>query len=140
MKNHKEKTVLRYTKPLLWGLIVSWILDIGVCMIGSGMIVSGTIEETAAGYCTVIALILGSLGGCCLSNKMAGEHPLIMSAVFGGLFYISLLCSGMLVFDGKMDGIVVTMVLIVGTSLAAGLVGIRKPKSFKKRNMKYKSW
>lgn len=134
MKQNRMSTKLTAVRRFSIGVLISWIVAIGICMIGAAMITAGTIGESAGGYCSMLAILIGSMLGGLFTIKREEGKALLQSLLQGGLFYISLLCVGVLLFEGALHGAGVTgMLAICGNIAALLLKGKEKRQSIRVR-------
>jgi putative membrane protein (TIGR04086 family) len=147
-KDRKEGGVIMMRKKngiagIPAGIGIGSLVSIMITLIGAAvtavLITGERIGEQQIVYGSAAALLLGAFIGGLLASSIAGEKRMIVSIGCGIVFFVLLLCVTALVFDGFFENIWTTALLIIGTSAAAGLVGLRrKPTSrtFKKRRVK----
>lgn len=109
-------------------------------MVGGGISLGITILLTAAfawllnterlqwekiGYWIMGMLLIGSFSGAMTACGKIKRQRLLVSLLSGALYMGTLLAITALFFGGQYDGVVVTAILVMGGSLAAGLLGLR---------------
>lgn len=117
-------------------LIFASVLGIGsaiitsvlICTIVAAFVVGERMEEAAMGYGAGAAILLGAMTGAMLASWKAKENRLIICLVVGAGMFLTLLCTGLLLFEGELQNIGVTALLAVGGSCGMGLLGLRRKK------------
>lgn len=82
------------------------------------------IGEGQAGLCVAAILMIASSLGAMVAAGAAGRDRLLSCALSGLCYLIVLLSTNALFFGGQYAGVGVTVLLIMGTSLAAALLGL----------------
>ena len=111
------------------GQLVGTIIAIFGAVITAAVIAGEKIGEEQAVYGAAMSLLLGSfVGGLCASS-VVGEKRMIVCLLNGAVYFVMWLCVTALFFEGTYENIWVTMLLILGTSGAAGLLATKGTKS-----------
>jgi putative membrane protein (TIGR04086 family) len=79
-------------------------------------------------YGVVLALLISSFVGGLTTVSIAGEKPLLMSLVSGGIHFILLLLLKLSFFNGSFSNVFLTMIVVLCGSVVAGFVKIGKTK------------
>ena len=113
------------------GAIVSMIVTVLICALGAWLIESEIMPQQQIGYCSIAALLLSAiLGGMTAAGRVKRKN-LMVSLMNGGIYYGLLVALTILFFDGKFQGMGVTLIVVMIGSLAASLLANRKPKQRK---------
>ena len=131
----KQKTSIPF--GLAWG----WIVNVAVTLISAifvSVLVAGErVGENRIGLAAVITVILSSFCGAIVAAKRIGYRRMIICLASGGIYYLSLLSCTALFFDGAFEGLGAAALTIIGSSIVAGLLGVRqkgqKTKGLRKR-------
>lgn len=117
------------------GSLVGLLLSVLGAAATAALVAGEKMAEQQIPYGTAAVLLLGAFGGAFLASAIAGEKRMIVCIGCGIVFYVVLLCVTALFFDGTYENIWETALLVLGSSAAAGLVGMRKNStSYKRRN------
>lgn len=110
------------------GTAVSMFATLIVTVISAHMISAELLTQDKIGYCSIAALILGTvLGAVTAANKV--KHRLVFVCVLNGLvYYCVLLAITALFFGGQYQGMGVTLVVVTLGSIAAALIAGREGK------------
>ena len=92
------------------------------------MIASELMPQEKIGYCSIAALLLSTILGSITAMERVKRKKLMVGLMNGGIYYILLAVVTILFFDGKFQGMGVTLTVVLIGSLAAVLVENRKPK------------
>lgn len=123
------------------GLAVGGGVSLGITLAGCSLLAwlvgSERIDWQTIGYWIMAMLLLGSFLGASVACARIKRQRLLVSILAGVVYMGILLSITALFFGGQYDGVMVTMILVLGSSLAAGLLGLRqegkKPGSRKRR-------
>lgn len=95
----------------------------------------GRIPINGIGYCAMIILFLSTIAGAIIAQKKIQRLRLQVCLSLGGLYYLLLVCTTLLLFGGNFTGMGATALVIVCGSLLSALAtnrqGRRKPRKFK---------
>lgn len=108
------------------GLLLSWVMTVGMGMVIAFLITGERIETTALAPMSVGTMLLAVFAGAMLSAKKIGSQRMVICLCSGGLYYVSLLGCNALFFDGSYRGILPAFLMVIGASLVAGLMGLRQ--------------
>ena len=86
----------------------------------------------SAGHLVMGIIFLSGIGGGIISVKKAKEKKILVSVIAGLVIYLMLLALGILFFDGRIKGAGETMLLMVGASISAALVGTNRNHKVKR--------
>lgn len=135
MKKHKGKAS-DTPIALLWGPLIS----AGITLVGTGILtflVAGErLSLEASQSAQVAVLLLSCVIGTWTAIKMAGSKPLMVGVISGAIYYLGLLCTTALLFDGQYQGLGVTALTVLGGSMAAVLISLRSGTG--KRRKRYR--
>lgn len=119
------------TRSMPGGLAVGWIASAVVTLLGAMIVAylldSGKMQMSGIGYGTMIILLAGAIFGAVLAFRCIRRQRLVVCLLSGAVYFLSLLALTALFFGGQYEGIGVTALVILGASLAVGLMGL-KPK------------
>lgn len=93
-------------------------------MLFAKLIDSGTIAETAIGYCAAGILLTGAFGGAMVSYWKIKRQRMVVCLASGAIYLLALLASTALFFGGQYSAVGVTALLILAGSGAAALLGL----------------
>ena len=88
-------------------------------------------EMESLGYWIMGLMFMSGVIGAVVVKRKAKEKLLISCTIFAVALFLILLCAGALLFEGRMEGLGVTLLLIAGTAFATMLVGINRNKNRK---------
>ena len=130
MVTHQKATGRATSVPsgLVAGAIVSMVVTVIICGLGAWMIASELMPQEQIGYCSIAALLLSTILGSITAMERVKRKKLMVGLMNGGIYYILLVVVTILFFDGKFQGMGVTLTVVLIGSLAAVLVENRKPK------------
>ncbi len=124
MKKHKGKTA-NIPMALLWGGITGMGITLAGTAVLTFLIAGEKLGLQASQSAQVVVLLLASIIGAWIAVKMAGQKPLVVGALSGGIYYLCMLCTTALFFDGQYQGMGVTALVVLGGSMAAALISLR---------------
>ena len=139
MNTKQIHPVMKTIKNLLIACMISWIAVIILNMIGAVMIVADQIKQSQAGYISWISLLLSTIIGAWNIKKKSETKPWLWCLIFGFVYYLSLLCAGILLFEGQLTGGFVTLLITIGSSAAVIVTGNRRKKHSISRKKGYKT-
>lgn len=117
------------TKSMAGGIAVGWGISVLATLLGA-MIVAYLLSRemmqmSAVGYGTMIILLGASAAGAALASRCIRRKRLVVCLLSGGIYYVTLLAMTALFFGGQFEGIGVTCLVVMGGSLAVGLMGLK---------------
>lgn len=122
LKGKVDSKVMDAVKTIAIGEGVACMTLLSVIALVAVLISNGTIQEGMDSYGVWAALTLSTLAGalvCLWGNR---ETALLRTGVFGAIYLVVLLVLNAILFDGRYAGVGVEAILIMGISLAMGLV------------------
>ncbi len=121
------------------GALISMIITIIVAAIGAHLMISEMVSHEQIGYCSIAALLSGTILGAMVSSRMVKRRRLIVCLLSGLTYSLILLSITALFFGGQYEGVIVTFVTICIGSVAAALLVSRETmqKSKMKRKKSY---
>ena len=133
-KNH-GKTSGSVFSAVAVGLVVAVVAALIVCAAAAAMLSAGQLAEDTMEYAAALSLLVGAVAGCLVGASKMPQKRLLICAVIGAVFYACLFLAGTALFEGGVFYAGVTALMVLGSSLAAGLlqIGGKKQKSFRKR-------
>lgn len=138
MKFQKESNRMSAVWRMLKGLALAWITALIICAISAVMLASGTLSEEMMTYTALLALLLSALLGSLLAIGKEGTERLLWGSVFGIVYWTSLFCFGILLFEEATSGLAVTGLVIMGGSLTASLLKMPSKGGGRYGKFKYK--
>lgn len=110
------------------GLITGLVVIVLIVVITAVMIAGERIGEEKSIYGAMGAILLGTFAGTFFAAAKTKEKRFIVSIATGAALYIVLLCINAVFFEGMFENMIVTFLLVMGASTAAGLVNTKKNK------------
>lgn len=99
---------------LMCALAVAWLIDREI------------LKDMNIGYGIMLVLVLCSVIGAWAAALLVKRQRLPVTMITGGLYLLWLLGIGTLCFGGQYQGVVPTVLMVLGSCLATALVGNRK--------------
>ncbi len=129
----KKKSGSRISLPLgiCIGIIVSLIVSLLGAAISAWMITSEAIGENSIPYAAMVIMTAASLIGALVAAWLVKGKRLILCAVTGAGYYLSLLAGTALFFGGRYHGLGISALAVVIGCAAAIFVGIKGKKGTK---------
>lgn len=125
---------------LAMGLGISWAVTILLTVIFAFLMLTEKIKITMLSPTAVGIVMFASFAGAMTAAKKIDAHRLMICLASGGVYYISLVCCNALFFDGAYQGLIPALLLLIGSCLLAGVLGMRqKEQKFKGRKWHYKA-
>lgn len=118
---------------LLFSALTGFIASLAVAAVGSYLVASEKVGESAVTIIVVIALLLGSLVSAFMAMKRGQGSRLVMSLAGAGGYLLVLLCCGALVFDGIRGGVGMTALMALCGAFAVWIMGLKGSKKSKYR-------
>lgn len=122
------------------GLAVGGGVSLGITLAGCGLLAwlvgSERIDSQNIGYWIMALLLLGSFIGAVVACGRIKRQRLLVSVMSGAVYMGILLSITALFFGGQYDGVIVTTILVLGSSLAAGLLELRQEGGPKKSGVR----
>ncbi len=115
------------------GAAVSFGATLIISAILAMLISSGNISPNAVGYGVMGLLMISSVAGAMASTLRIEGKRLIVSTLTAAVYFLLLLCTNALIFDGMYKGIPATAMVI----LAGGVINALLPVGKKKQTPAY---
>lgn len=130
---YQTKTAKNVSIPV--GLTLGWLagvlVTLATAVVVTSLIAGERTGEGVANTAAVAAMLLASFVGAMVTGGKIGNRRLVMCLASGGLYFVTLLCCNALFFDGSYQGLLAAALTILGSSLVAGLMGIRQKRQKK---------
>lgn len=124
------------------GLAIGTIVSLAITILGAALMANLMLSEKlmveSIGYGAVIVILLSSSIGAWLAIGMTKRRKMVVCAGVGGLYYLCLLAITALFFGGQYQGMGVTALLVLGGSLAVGLLSLSGNRTRGKKGKKYR--
>lgn len=124
-------------KSMPGGLAAGWAASALVTLLGAIVVAylldSEIMQMSAIGYGAMFILLAASVLGALLAYRCIRRQRLVVCLVSGGIYFLSLLALTALFFGGQYEGIGVTGLVILGGSLAVGLLGLKQKRGGHRR-------
>ena len=117
------------------GETVGMLITLLIVVVGAVLVSNEVIDFENIGYCSMIALVLGSVTGAVTAVKKIKRRKFLMGVLSGVVYYLMLLMVTALFFGGQYRGMGVTLLLVLGGSIAGAIMANRE----KGRGMKHRS-
>jgi hypothetical protein len=103
-------------------LVLGLAVTVVVAMVSAILIERQVLEENAAGWTAMAAVILGTALSSVMAPKGKG-WSILWHMGAGAVYWIGLAVCGLMLFGQLRDGLLPTMCICLGTSAAIGLIG-----------------
>ena len=123
-------------RSVLYGIVLSLVIILLGSLLSTWLIHKEYTEMDSIGYLTMIVLSVSGISCGFIMKRKAKVKLLITAVVAEGCVFLCLLATGSLLFDGKIQGVWVTLLLLMGTMLAAILVGTNRKQRMKNHRHK----
>lgn len=127
---YQTKTAKKVSIPV--GLGLGWLAGVLVTLmaavIATSLIAGEHAGEGVANTAAVAAVLCASFVGAMVAGGKIGNRRLLMCLASGGIYFVTLLCCNALFFDGSYQGLLAAALTIIGSSMVAGLMGIRQKR------------
>lgn len=121
------------------GTGISVIIVIVLSLIFPVMILSGKIGENQISLVATVAQFVSALFGAWIAGKIAGDQKLLGIGLAVGMYFLLLICSALLFFDGFSPRIIIGLISILLGAGAALLILNKRKKRSKGRRSKIKN-
>ena len=130
-------------KSMPAGLAMGWVTSMVITAVACGLlawlILGGKTGWEAMGYGAMITLLAASYAGASMSCRLISRRKLLVCILSGAIYLFSLGLLTALLFGGKLDGIWISALLVIGGAGMAALVHCaekrNKGKGRKKRRL-----
>ena len=119
-------------KRLIIGITGAMILLIFSSWVLAAISIKGVVAYESIKYCTLLMIILSTFAGIAIIHSGEAEIKLKISILYAGVLWVILLSINALLLGGKFNGVAETLILLLGSSIAMTLLGIRLRKGRKK--------
>ena len=109
-------------KGLMWGAGVSIAATVLISFLGAQLFMSEMIAQEQIGYCCIAALLAGSILGAYTASGKVKHKKLLVCLLNGCVYFVILLATTALFFDGQYYGFGVTFITVLLGSFAAALL------------------
>lgn len=113
-------------------MVAGWLVGLGSTLLLSSaltqLILSETLLESAAGTGAMMILAVSAAADALVSALMAKSRWLPVCLGAGGMYYLTMLALGMMLFDGAFLGAGTGLIVTVGASAAVGAIALRGGK------------
>lgn len=127
-------------KSMPAGLAFGWMAELLVtaaaCLLLAMLILNGRAGWEAMGYGVMVILLLSSYLGAAISCKLVERRKLLVCALSGAIYLLTLMAIVVLFFDGSFDAIWATAMLIAGGAAAAALMHCHEAPEKSRRRKK----
>ena len=104
------------------GAITSIMVTLIVSAVGAWMIAAEVMPQKQIGYCSVVSLLLAAIFGSLTAMKRVKRKTMMVGLLNGGVYYGILIILTVLFFGGNLQGMGVTMVVVLLGSLTGILI------------------
>lgn len=113
------------------------VASLACTVVGCGVLALAVQEENVnqggIGYGVMAVTFLSAIMGSIVSRILWNQKTLLLCAASSLAYYLIMLGVGALIFDGSMEGLLVTLLLVLGAGTAVAFVGINGNQRRKKR-------
>ena len=137
-RQRRHTSVPPEARAVLIGTLISLAVSILLCAFFAWIISGEYLQQNWIGYGAMVTLLLSAALGSMTSVIIAKSKRLMIASITSVSYYLSLLGINILFFDGKLQGMWETaLVVIAGTGLVI-LGGLKERKPHKNRAAKTK--
>lgn len=127
-------------KSMPAGLAMGWIAEMlitaAACLLLAMLILNGRAGWEAMGYGVMVILLLSSYLGAAISCKLIERRKLLVCAISGAVYLLTLLAIVILFFDGSFGAVWAPAMLIAGGVTAAAFIHYRGTQERGRRKRK----
>ena len=135
MKKHSTENNRLPLRQILIGLFVTMLTALAGAGLVAYLTLKGVVGEGSVKMTMVIMNLLAGFAGCLTSVLLSKKSILLVGGIVAAGYAMLLLCANLLFFDGAMDGVFWTVIMIVTGTVAGILVSIRGLRT--KKRSKY---
>ena len=130
MSYRKKGSVRKTTMPvsLAKGLFLAWVITIVIGVIVAILVAGERVPEDFADPAAVVALVASSFACAMVAGGKADQKRMVVCAISGCIYYLSLICVNLLFFDGAFRGLLGAALTVMGCCVIAGLLQTRQKK------------
>ena len=136
VKSKKDGRAVSIPSGLAAGAAVSIAATVVISFVGAQMILNEVMTQERIGYCSMAALLAGTILGAVTASGKIRHRKLLMCMLSGGVYFCLLLAATALFFGGQYEGFGITFLTVLMGSFAAALMTSREGKGGKKRKRK----
>ena len=107
---------------LAMGATISMVITLTISLLGAQLVLSGALDQDLIGYCSLAALLAGTILGAMTSFKKIRRRKLMVCLLSGCVYFCILLAITALFFSGQYDGVGISFVTVTLGSVVAALV------------------
>jgi len=111
---------------IVMGVLVCILVTFAVVTVVAALVAGEKIAQERIAYGATAVILLAGFCGAFTAGSVAGERRMAVCMLCGAAYFLVLLCTTALLFDGMYRNIGLTALLIAGSSLSAALVGMKK--------------
>ena len=121
---NKKPTGVAVSMPsgLAWGAFVGVAMTALTSLLGAQMIHNEVLDQEMIGYCSLTALLTGTILGAMTSMRRIQRRNLQVCLLNGAIYFCILLASTALFFGGQYEGVGISFVTVTLGSLAAAIL------------------
>lgn len=136
MVKNEEKTMV--IGKVVVGMIAGWMITIIGAAIATTLIQKETIKQSDVSMITAMIVLMGSWSSSLICANRYPEKRLLMNLCGGSMYYLSLMCVAIVMFDGLKGGILATFMVSVAGALTAFLLSAHSKHKQKYRIPNYR--
>ena len=121
-------------KGVLVGTIAALVITIAVALLLTQLILSDKMDFTVLGYSAMIMLPLASAVSALISVGIVKRRRMQTAMLAGVAYFVMLSLINFIFFGGHFDGLLVTILLILGGAFCVGIWGIRGERGHHKKH------
>ena len=135
---NKMKTGRAMSIPagLALGAMVSVAATVVISLIGAQMIMSEILPQEQIGYCSMVALLAGTILGSVTASGKVKRRRIVICMLSGVVYLCILLAATALFFGGQYDGFLATVITVMLGCVASALLLNSKGEGRRKQRRK----
>lgn len=127
----KRKSHTGMPAGVVMGLLTGMLVTFALTMVVAALIAEQKISHQQLPLGAVAILLLSSYIGALVAVNVASEKRLLVGLASGGVYLLALMCWTALFFDGAYRNVWISVLVVMGSSIAASLTGAhRKTKGY----------
>lgn len=123
-KNASKNHAIVFTLAVGFG--IGWAITIAMAVITTFLTAAERVGEGFHAPAAVVTLLMATFAGAMVAAAGTDSGRLIVCLCSGGLYYLSLICCNALFFEGRFQGLVAALLMVLGSCLIAALTGQRQ--------------
>ena len=124
---------------VMTGICVSLVINIIMSALFAWLISAEYVQENWVGYGAMLTLMLSSDLGALMGVMKAKSKWLLIASLTAAGYYLSLLVMNILFFDGRLQGVWETALVVMAGAGFVILAGLKEGKTRRTRLRKYKN-